>query len=96
MYVVCAYYTTKPDTAGQVVALLQEMAPLALAEPGCRAYAINQSVDDPTRILLYEQYVDESAFGEHVAAPHMESIIKSQVWPLLADRRRELYTLVAG
>lgn len=96
MYVVCAYYTTKPDTADHVVALLQEMAPLALSEPGCRAYAINRSVEDPTKILLYEQYVDEAAFGEHVAAPHMESIIKAQVWPLLADRRRELYELVAG
>ena len=96
MYVVCAYYTTKPDTADQVVALLQEAAPLALAEPGCRAYAINQSVEDPTKIFFYEQYVDEAAFDEHVASPHMESIIKTQVWPLLADRRRELYTLVAG
>ena len=96
MYVVCAYYTTKPDTADQVVALLQEMAPLTLAEPGCRAYAINQSVDDPTKILFYEQYVDEAAFDAHVASPHMEAIIKTQVWPLLADRRREIYSLVAG
>jgi len=96
MYVVCAYYTTKPEAADQVVTLLQEMAPLALSEPGCRAYAINQSVDDPTQILLYEQYVDEAAFGEHLVTPHMEAIIKAQVWPLLADRRRELYALVAG
>jgi hypothetical protein len=40
--------------------------------------------------------VDEAAFGEHLVTPHMASIIQAQVWPLLADRRRELYTLVAG
>ena len=96
MYVLCAYLTTKPDTADQVVTLLQEMAPLSLAEPGCHAYAINQSVDDPTQILIYEQYDDEAAFQEHANSEHMARIIAGQVWPLVADRRRELYNLMAG
>lgn len=96
MYVLCAYLTTRPETADQVVSLLQEMAPLSLSEPGCHAYAINQSVDDPTRILIYEQYDDEAAFQAHVASPHMASVIEAQVWPLVADRRRELYNLMAG
>ena len=96
MYVLCAYLTTKPETADQVVGLLAQTAPLSLAEPGCHAYAINQSVDDPTQILIYEQYDDEAAFQAHAASPHMTSIIAAQVWPLLADRRRELYTLKAG
>ena len=96
MYVLCAYLTTKPETTDQVVTLLQEMAPLSLAEPGCHAYAINQSVDDPTQIMIYEQYDDEAAFQEHADSAHMARIVAGQVWPLVVNRRRELYKLVAG
>jgi quinol monooxygenase YgiN len=96
MFVVVAQYRTRPETTDQVIALLREMATHTLREPGCRAYAINQSVEDPTHLLFYEQYVDEPAFQAHLAAPHFERIIKEQVWPLIASRERTLFTLVAG
>ncbi len=94
MYVVVARFTAKPDAADEVASLLAEMIPHALDEPGCHAYAINRSVDDPNVFLLYEQYADEEAFGAHRQTEAFERIILSKVVPLLDGREREIFTLV--
>jgi quinol monooxygenase YgiN len=39
-------------------------------EPGCLRFDVIQDGDDPNRIWLYEIYVDEEAFQEHLKAPH--------------------------
>ncbi len=96
MFVLAAHFKSKSDTVDQVASLLKEMAPLSLSEPGCRAYAINQSLDDPTEFMLYEQYDDAAAFAEHGSSPHFERIIRDQVLPLLESRERKDYALIAG
>ncbi len=75
--------------------LLAEMTPFANAEPGCHKYIVNRSVDDPNSFLLYEQYTDEAAFGAHRENPEFQRIIIGAVVPLLADRGREIYEIVA-
>ena len=40
------------------------------AEPGCLRCDAIQDADDDHRIWLYEVYKDESAFQEHLKAPH--------------------------
>ena len=39
-------------------------------EPGCLRFDVIQDGADPNRIWLYEVYVDEAAFQEHLKAPH--------------------------
>jgi autoinducer 2-degrading protein len=40
-------------------------------EPGCLAFAVHQSREDPFTYLLYEIYRDDDAFSlDHKAAPH--------------------------
>ena len=39
-------------------------------EPGCLRFDVIQDAGDPNRIWLYEVYVDEAAFQEHLKAPH--------------------------
>ncbi len=94
MYVVVARFTAFPDKADEVANLLAEMAPYAHEEPGCHSYIVNRSVDDPAVFLLYEQYTDEEAFAAHGQTEAFKRIIVGQVVPLLADRKREIYTVV--
>lgn len=94
MYVVVARFTAFPDKADEVARLLAEMVPYALDEPGCHNYIVNRSVDDPAFFLLYEQYSDEDAFAAHGQTEAFKRIIIGQVVPLLADRKREIYTVV--
>jgi quinol monooxygenase YgiN len=52
-------------------------------------------VNDPNTFLLYEQYTDEAAFGAHRENPEFQRIIIGKVVPLLTDRGREIYEVVA-
>lgn len=95
MYVVVARFMANEGSGDEVAALLTEMTPFAKSEPGCKAYIINRSVDNPNSFLLYEQYVDAAAFDAHRENPDFQRIIMGQVVPLLADRGREIYEVVA-
>jgi quinol monooxygenase YgiN len=39
-------------------------------EPGITRFDLLQQVDDPTRFILYEEYVDEAATQAHKTTPH--------------------------
>lgn len=94
MYVVVARYLTLADKQDEVLDILKQVVPIARAEPGNRAYIVNQSVEDPRQIMLYEQYVDEAAFIYHANRPEFVEHIKGRVWPLLESRVREIYSIV--
>lgn len=95
MYVVVARFVARDGAGDDVASLLAEMTPSANAEPGCHRYIINRSVDDPNFFLLYEQYTDEAAFAAHRENPEFQRLILGEVVPLLAERGREIYELVA-
>ena len=42
----------------------------SLQEPGITRFDLLQQVDDPTRFILYEEYVDEAATQAHKTTPH--------------------------
>jgi (4S)-4-hydroxy-5-phosphonooxypentane-2,3-dione isomerase len=94
MYVVVARYTTKAGAHDEVLSVLKQMIPLTRAEPGNVAYIVNHSTDDPSQILLYEQYVDEAAFQFHAGRPEFGELVRGRIWPLLESRVREIYTVV--
>jgi len=95
MYVVVARFVANEGSGDAVAALLAEMVPFAKNEPGCKAYIVNRAVDDPNTFLLYEQYADAAAFDAHRENPDFQRIIISEVVPLLAERSREIFDVVA-
>lgn len=95
MYVVVARFVAQEGSGDDVAQLLAEMTPSAVAEPGCHKYIINRLVDDPNVFLLYEQYADEAAFAAHRENPDFQRIIIGKVVPLLTERGREIYELIA-
>jgi quinol monooxygenase YgiN len=58
---------------GDVLAavLLEQVAAVRKAEPGCLIYRPHRSAKDPDLFLFYEQYQDDAAFEAHRKAPHL-------------------------
>lgn len=94
MYVVVARWLIKEGHIDEVVAVIREMVPHSLAEPACAAYIVNQAVDEPRRILLYEQYHDEAGFIAHTQTAAFKDLVLGKIVPLLEERGRDIYTVI--
>ena len=94
MYVVAADYYTREGKDNEVAAILKKMIPLSRAEPGCKLYMVNQSPDDPGKLLLYEQYVAEDGYKAHQATDAFKENILGKVVPMLESRVRNFYGVV--
>jgi quinol monooxygenase YgiN len=70
-----------------LAALLTEQAGVVRStEPGCAAYRVHRSTQDPELFVFYETYVDQAAFDGHRQSPHLAQL----------RARREREGLVAG
>jgi quinol monooxygenase YgiN len=94
MYVVAAQYTIKEGKEKDVISILKKMISISRAEPGCRLYMVNQSTENPRKLLLYEQYVDKSGYEAHMATDAFKENILGKVVPMLETRVREFYEVV--
>ena len=94
MFVVAARYYVKEGKEEEVLAVLRTMIPISRAEPGCALYTVNQSVDDPRKLLLYEQYHDRAGYEAHMATEAFKENILGRVVPMLESRERDFYEVV--
>lgn len=90
-YVVTALWGAKEGEEDAVREILETLAPLCLAEPGCRQFTVHRSTEDPRLFLLYEQYDDEAAFEAHAASEHVERYVRGDAVPRLERRERSFY-----
>ena len=94
MYVVAAQYTVMEGKDKEVIAILKKMIPISRAEPGCKFYSVNQSPENPRKLLLYEQYVDKSGYEAHMATDAFKENILGKVVPMLESRVRDFFEVV--
>ena len=94
MYVVAAQYTIKEGKERDVIDVLKKMIPLSRAEPGCQFYSVNQSTENPRKLLLYEQYVNKAGYEAHMATQAFKDNILGKVVPMLESRERAFYETV--
>jgi len=94
MFVVVAQYYTKPGTDDAVAAVLKEMTTISRGEPWCAYYAVNRSVEDPRKFLLYEQYRDRAGYEAHMATEPFKQKILGTVVLMLESRVRDFYEVV--
>ena len=94
MFVIVATWHAKEDKQEEVAALAKAMIPHARSEPGCRLFMVNQSVDDPRKFVLYEQFDDRAAFEAHTQTQPFKDIVVGKIVPLLETRVREIHHLV--
>ena len=94
MFVVAARYLIKDGNEKAVLDILKKMIPISRAEPKCRFYAVNQSPENPRKLLLYEQYADKSGYEAHMATDAFKENILGKVVPMLESRERDFFETV--
>ena len=96
-YVVCAHWHAKPGEEDRLAAVIEELTPPTRAEPACRYYQAQRSVDDGRHFLLYEQYDDAAGYEAHMASEHFTRLVKELAIPtLIEDRERAFYQTIGA
>ena len=94
MYVVAAQYYAKEGKDDEIARILGKMIAISLAEPACEFYAVNRSLEDPRKFLMYEHYHDRAGYEAHMATDEFKANILGKVVPMLESRVRDFYDLV--
>lgn len=64
-------------------------------EPGCVSYIAHFLADDPTTVLIYEQYADDEALDHHRNTPHFKQHAIGGLYQSMRDRHVENLIAVA-
>lgn len=75
----------------RAAAIVPELVAATRGEPGNLMYQAHRDPQDPRVFLMYEQYRDQAAFDEHGGSEHFKELALGQLFPLMEDRRREIY-----
>lgn len=70
MYVTLVHVHVKPEHLEAFLDATRANHEASVREPGNERFDVLRSVDDPTRFILYEAYVDEAAAAAHKTTPH--------------------------
>ena len=73
-FVITVDFHLHPGAMGEFLPLMTENADKSRdLEPGCERFDVLVPKDATDRVLLYEIYTDNAAFGDHLKAPHFLS-----------------------
>jgi autoinducer 2-degrading protein len=70
MFVTLVHVHVKPEHISDFIESIRPNHEGSVREPGNLRFDILQSVDDPTRFVAYEAYVDEASAWAHKETPH--------------------------
>ena len=91
MLVLAVHVTIKAGHEDEVVDIFRKLQEETRREPGCIFYVVQRAKDNPRHFLVYEQYTDQAALDAHRAAPHFEKYGKNGFYPLVEERRADLF-----
>ena len=94
MFVLSVELRIKPENVESFTARALENAAQSRKEPGCRQFDVLVDPKEPTRVMLYEVYLDDKAFEAHQQTAHFKKYIDEAV-SLLASRRRHVWKRAA-
>ena len=72
MIVLTAELAVAEGKGNDVVEEFKKLVPKVLQDPGTIAYTINQAVDNPDKILVYEKYENREALQYHGQTEHFK------------------------
>jgi len=87
---IVARWQPRPESYDEVVAVIDQLRPQSLAEPGCLGYEVFESTAAPRTVLLLEHYRDADALEAHKLSQHYQALVVERVLPLLAERKVEV------
>ena len=74
--------------------ILRHLALASRQEPGCVSFVPHTAEDDPTMVVIYEQYQDRAASEFHRATPHFKKYVVGGLYQLMREREVENLTAV--
>jgi len=94
MFVLSVELRIKPENVESFMTRALENAAQSRKEPGCRQFDVLVDPKEPTRVMLYEVYLDDKAFEAHQQTAHFKKYLAEAV-SLLASRERHVWTRAA-
>ena len=94
-FVVIAKWIARPGSEEDVWDAIGHLVGPSREEPGCLGYIPHRSLEDERTFLLYETYVDQSAYEAHAASEHFKTYALGLGIPLLEARERSFYSTKA-
>jgi quinol monooxygenase YgiN len=94
MFVLSVDLRIKPENVESFTAKAIQNADDSRKEPGCKQFDVLVDPKDRTKVMLYEVYLDETAFDAHQQTAHFKKYVAEAV-PLLASRERHVWKRVA-
>jgi len=91
---VVAHLVAKPDKVAELRDMLAGLITPTRAEPGCIAYELLQSQDNPTELTFVEEWTSESALDGHVATKHIKDALSKAPDLLAAELGLRRYDLI--
>ncbi len=95
-FVLVVRMTARAGEEERAAAIIPRLVEASSAEPGNVHYLAHRDPEDPRVFLMYEQYRDKAAFEEHGASEHFKQLALGELFPLMEDRRREVYETLDG
>ncbi len=83
-----------PEDRENVSDLLRQLALASRLEPGCLSFIPHTVEDDPTVVVIYEQYQDRAASELHRTTPHFKKFAVGGLFQLMRQREVENLTAV--
>lgn len=74
--------------------ILEKLATASRQEPGCITYVPHWVADDPSTVLIYEQYKDGKSLDAHRESPHFNQYVVGGLYQLMRERSVENLTAV--
>lgn len=81
---VIARIKAKPGLEEEVKRQVMALVSPTRAEAGCINYDLHQAIDDPSVLMLYENWVSRQSLDEHLKMPYLEAF-KAKAGELLAE-----------
>jgi quinol monooxygenase YgiN len=92
---VIALFQAKAGHEAQLINLLSGLTEPPRAEAGCISYELLQKNDDPTSLVMVEEWAGREALGAHLKSEHLQSAQKAVAGLVAAPPDVRLYTKVA-
>jgi quinol monooxygenase YgiN len=84
-YAITVLWHVKAGHEAEVAEILREMQACSRREAGCLQYFAHRT-EDPTKFLLYEQFVDREAHERHLDEPHYRRLVTGRGVHLVHER----------
>lgn len=95
MITVVAKMEAKAGRETELKELLQSLVPVTQKEDGCINYDLHQYSQHPGQFMFYENWRDKASLDKHLAAPHVQNLIKKSDVLLSKPAELKLYQKIS-